>query len=183
MKLYIGDLVFPEPSGFVGKGIAAVTRSKFSHVGMVYNQEWIFEAHVWINTRLNPMSEYKGKTFRVLRPGLSKIEKHHVKKLMEEFNGNHYSVWDIATNFTFSWLKPITRRKLVNKLGSKKMMICSELVGRILYNVDSDKYKPFEVYSGLQPNDVFVLGLDCGMKEILEAVKEPVKKIEVIQET
>lgn len=171
MKLYVGDLIFPAPSGFVGKGIAAVTRSNFSHVGMVYDKNWVFEAHIGKNTRLNPLKEHNGKKFRVLRPNLTTKEKHHLKKLMEEFNGTPYSTWDIFTNFTFSWLRPKARRGLVSKLGSKGMMICSELIGRMLFTVDSKKFAYFNQYGGLQPGDVFDLGMENGMREIKDSVE------------
>lgn len=183
MNLYVGDLLFAEADGFIGKSISIVTHSPFSHVGMIYNREWIFEAHMVENTRLNPLKDYQGRKFRVLRPRLTNEEKHQLKKLMEEFNGALYSPWDILTNFTFSWLPPATRRNLVAKLGRKKMMICSELVGRLLYTVDPKKFSYLYPYGGLQPADVFVLGVANGMKEIIEPGIKPTEQIDVVEPT
>lgn len=183
MKLYVGDLIFPIASpGFISSAIRKITKSEFSHVGMVYDKNWIFEAHMGKNTRLNPMAEYEGKKFRVLRPKLSNIEKARLKDLMEEFNGTFYSPWDIGTNFAFSWLKPARRRAVVDKLGSKKMMICSELVARMLYTVDPKQFALFKEYGGFQPVDVFMQGLSSGMKEIEEAAAVPAARIDVVPE-
>jgi len=154
-NLQTGDVLFVEGKGIIGKGIALVTRSKVSHVGIIYNKDLIFETHAGQNARLNPIAKrYAGKNVLVYRPPLSDSDKEKVIKRCHKYNGSKYSMFDIGTNFLFAWMPSKLRRKIVAKLGRKSWMICSEITARILYDVNPTKFDYLKLYEGLQPGGV-----------------------------
>lgn len=141
-------------SGAISNGIRAVTRSPFSHVGLIYSNDFIFETHMRVNARFNPLNKkYVGKHIVVVRPELTEGQKADIKRRCEYYDETRYSMWDIATNFAMSWLPPEKRKSIVQGIGTKSMMICSEITATIYY--EGAGFQEFVKSGGLTPSDVF----------------------------
>lgn len=164
-KARTGDVLFVSGTGFVGGGIKFITRSDVSHVGIIYNSQLIFETHAGQNARLNPIKKsYSGKKIELYRPPLDEKEREKVISLCHKYNGSQYSMFDIGTNFLFSWMKSPARRKVVAALGRKGWMICSEITARILYEVNPEKFSYLSTFEGLRPDDLKKIAGEQGWK-------------------
>ncbi len=166
-NLKTGDVVFVSGHGAISHGIRFITRSKASHVGIVYNKQLIFETHLHQNARLNPIkTTYAGKIVEVYRPPLIEVEREKVIKFCHKYNGSKYSLFDIGTNLLFFWLPSRWRRKTVSTLGRKGWMICSEITARILFDVNPEKFKYLGMYEGLQPGGILKLAKENNWMKI-----------------
>lgn len=168
--LQTGDVLFVEGKGFISEAIKKVTKSKVSHVGIIYNSKLIFETHYNTNARLNPITKtYKGKKVSVYRP-ITVVDVNRLQELCEEYNGTRYSKWDIFTNFIFSWLPAKKRRTVVAGLGTKKMAICSEMTAKILYEYSKSEFPYLYIYEGLRPEGLKEIGIENNWKLVFEGV-------------
>lgn len=165
-EVYTGDLLFYKGNSLVSKIIQKTTGSNFSHVGLVYDQEHIFETDLsWGKAQLRKLDHYEGKEIYVVR--LRQLNNYSkIKGLCQKYDKTPYSILDISTNLLFSMLKDSLREKLVRLVGTKKFAICSELSARILY--EATKYSPFKHYEGFTPQDLFMITcLDQGNWEVV----------------
>lgn len=166
-----GDILFAKGKGFISNGIKLVTKSEFTHVGAFYSTNLIFETHQKTNAKLSFFQkEYKNKEYVCLRTDLTEDEKQKFKNLVKKYDGTKYSGWDIFTNFVFAWLPSKARRKTVSFLGKKSVMICSELIGRILYEIDPSKFFYLKDYEGNTPYDLYKILLKYYWKNVSEVV-------------
>lgn len=164
--LYTGDLLFYKGDSIVSKIIQKTTFSSFSHVGLIYDDKYIFETDLsWGKAQLRPLEHYENKQIYVTRlRTLNNYSK--IKGLCRKYDKTPYSILDIATNLLFAPLKDTLREKLVGVIGTKKFAICSELSARILY--ESTSYLPFKSYEGFTPQDLFMITcLDQGNWEVV----------------
>lgn len=107
-----------------------------------------------LNARFNPLNKkYVGKHIIVVRPKLTDGQKKDIKKLCEYYDETRYSLWDIGTNFITSWLPAEIRKSVVEGVGTKSMMICSEMTATIYY--EGAGFVEFSKAGGLTPSDVF----------------------------
>jgi hypothetical protein len=124
-------------------------------VAIVYDKDKLFEADNPGLMRFNSIHEYDDKKFSVYRlKTLTPEQKMKIKDLCHQYENEKYSVLDITTNALFFWLAAPIRQKVVAAIGNKKFMVCSELVGRIIY--ESTQFKNFKYFEGLTPEDMYV---------------------------
>lgn len=154
--LRTGDVLFTMGQNWISKSIAAITFSKVSHVGIMYDPDSIFETDIKFGKAgKHPVSSYYGKDVRVFRPmAMTNEQIQRIKDLCNKYDKKPYSGLDILTNALFFFLHPKLRRSLVSAIGTKGFMICSEMTARILYGSDELRYPYFKGYEGFQPADL-----------------------------
>ena len=152
-----GDLLFDSGTGFISKAIKRFTFGVTNHVGLIYDSDTIFETDVkWKKASLHPLERYNKRSILVMR--LKELEDYSkIQELCTQYNGTPYSYWDILTNALFSPLKDEIREWLVERIGTKKFMICSELSARILF--EATNLTELSDYEGLTPQDLLKICL------------------------
>jgi len=155
MKFETGDWVFVKGSGWISKVIKAVTFSKVSHVGIMFNDSMIFETDIkWGKAQMNHIRKYKPEEIEVYRiPHLSWEAKYKLMDLCKLYEGRPYSKLDILTNFIFSPLHPKLRGKLTTLIGNKRFQICSEQVCDLTWLATKLDY--LDCSEGVTPDDLY----------------------------
>lgn len=154
MKFQTGDWVFVRGSGWISKVIKAVTFSKVSHVGIIYDESTIFETDIkWGKAKMNPVSKYRLEDIEVYRlPSLTWDQTYKISDLCKKYLNRPYSSLDIATNFIFSPLHPKLRGKLTTAIGNTHFQICSEQVCDIMGQATGLDY--LNCSEGVTPDDL-----------------------------
>lgn len=152
-------LVYPKPDQILGKLIKKFTFGQVSHAALVVDKDTLFETDGdMLTAKFTSIAQYAGRHVIVIAPLSMKDREHDIKVRCEAYKGSPYSYWDIGTNMAFFWLAAPLRRKLISFLGTKKFMLCSELVARITYDVG--KHKSLRDYEGLTPEDLRDLAIE-----------------------
>jgi hypothetical protein len=130
-----GDILFVKGSSKMSHWVRKFTFGEYTHVGILYDERVIFETDGEYGKATKfPLSTYNGKDIEIYRFG---NPTWHDKKLMQQlcdkYEGVPYSYWDIIVKAVFFWLHPRIRGKVAAALGTKKFMICNELVMRIMH--------------------------------------------------
>lgn len=152
-----GDLLFDSGNGLMSRLIKKFTFGVTNHVGIIYDESTIFETDgKYKKAQFHPLDKYTDRSVLIIR--LKELEDYSkIKELCTQYNGTPYSYWDIVTNALFSPLKDEVREWLVEKVGTKKFMICSELSSRILY--EATNLTELSEYEGLTPQDLLKICL------------------------
>jgi len=158
-----GDVLLLTPRNFVGRLIAKITFGKVNHAAIVFDANSVFETDGdQLKADFAPIEKYEGRSMYIIRAGYIRDNLSKVQRLCKFYSGSPYSYWDIVTNATFFFLTRQIRSKVVGLFGSKKYMVCSELISRILYEATGNKvWKDFE---GTTPEDM----RDIALKNPLE---------------
>ena len=140
--------------------IAKFTFGKVNHAALVYDKEKLFETDgdYWKAIFTNPDKEYGDRQLYIIRPSYIAGKTAKMKELCGKYENSPYSYWDLATNAVFSFLTRPIRSKVVGFFGSKKFMLCSELVSRIIY--ETTGYKEWKNYEGITPEDIRDIALE-----------------------
>jgi len=165
-KVRCGDVLFSYGKGIVSSGIKLITRSSVTHVGIIMNKDWIFETHWGQNARLNPLEKYERQNYLIMRPPVDNTDRLKVQDRIKKYNGSRYSTLDIINNFLFCWLPTDFRRDAVSFLGTKGLMICSEITARILWESNKEKFAYLDGFEGLRPDGLKALANDYNWTEL-----------------
>lgn len=148
-----GDTLFLFGDGWIER----VTFSRIRHVGIVFDEDFIFETDIWKRRAgFNTLDTYDNRHVEVW--GTKDIDHNKVQDLCEKYNKSPYSWLDIANNFWTAPLHPEIRKKIVAALGNKYFMICSEISARIIY--EATGYEHLKDYEALEPCDLLKLYLE-----------------------
>jgi len=136
-----GDMIFVCSAVWYAKIIRKITAGQVNHVQIVVDKERIFETSTKkFKADYEALPEATKKGMIIVRPTfLAPEQKEQLKLLCEKYKGIPYSLWDVALNFTFGWLKDELKKRVISLLGTKKFMKCDELVSRLLYEVSMKK--------------------------------------------
>jgi hypothetical protein len=123
------------------KIIRKITAGSVNHVAIVVDKEQIFETSTkTFKAGYQPLPSVTKKGMILVRPTfLTQDHKAQLKVLCEKYKGIPYSLWDVALNLGFGWLKDELKTKVISVLGTKRFMKCDELVARLLYEVSLKK--------------------------------------------
>ncbi len=143
-----GDILFKKGDSFISKIIKNLTFGKVTHVGLIYDEDTVFETDgAWMKAEKHDIfKQYKGKDIEVYRMvGMSDLQKQYIRALCEEYKGTPYSFWDVAVKGILFWMHPKMRGKVAALLGNEQFMICNELVMMIMYKATGlDVFKEYE---------------------------------------
>lgn len=146
-------LVYPKEGQLLGKIIRKFTFGQVSHAALVIDKDTLFETDGdMFKAQYTSSEKYEGRHVIVIAPKSLKDKKHDIMVRCEAYKGAPYSYWDIGTNLAFFWLAAPLRKKMIQFLGTKKFMLCSELVARITYDVG--KHESVRTYEGVCPEDL-----------------------------
>lgn len=146
-------LVYPKEGQWLGKMIRKFTFGVVTHAFIVVDKKTIFETDGnMLTAKFQPIEKYAGRHLVIIASKSLMNREHDIKVACNKYNGSPYSYWDIATNAVFSFLAAPLRKKVVGFLGTKKFMLCSELVARIAYEVGHRE--EMRDYEGLNPEDL-----------------------------
>lgn len=152
-------LVYPKPGQLLGKIIKKFTFGQVSHVALVVNKDTLFETDGDMFTaKFTSIEKYSGRHVIIVAPKSLKGKEQELTIRCEAYRGAPYSYWDIVTNMAFFWLAAPLRRKLIALLGTKKFMLCSELVARITYDIG--RHESLRTYEGISPEDLRDIALE-----------------------
>jgi len=154
VKLLTGDILFVCNNSAVSKLIKLVTFGEVSHVGILYNEDTIFETDgKYGKAEFHPLIRYKGKNIEIYRYNtLNPSQIAYLQALCKEYEGRPYSFLDVALKGLLFWLHPNIRRKITSKLGNKYFLICNELVMLIMSKVT--KHPVFRYVEGSNPAEL-----------------------------
>jgi hypothetical protein len=147
------DILFLSGDNWISRSIQKVTFSDFSHVGIIYDKDTMFETDIkWGKASLRDIEKYNDNKVIIMRPvGICQAE--YIQKLCIKYNNTPYSFVDILTNFFLSPFNNTIRRKVVSWIGTKRFAICSELTARIYF--EASKLAYLGGYEGYTPQDLF----------------------------
>lgn len=160
-----GDLLLTYPKhGGIGKMITKLTFGKVNHAMLAVTGSDIFETDgAFFKAKFTPSAEYDHHHVLIIRLKSMAGKEAKVEELCAKYLNSPYSYWDICTNGLFFWLAAPIRKKVVQSLGTKKFMLCSELASRIIY--EATGRKEWEDYEGNTPEDMREIALmnsdDC----------------------
>jgi hypothetical protein len=153
-------LVFPKKGQWLGQAINTLTFGKVSHAVLVVDKDTLFETDGDIGKAIFTKPEkYEARHLAIVSPVHMKDRYDQILAECKKLEGSPYSYWDIFTNASFFWLAAPIRKKVVSFFGSKRFMVCSELVARITYeatesSVFYDSRAELMNYEGLTPEDL-----------------------------
>lgn len=154
-----GDILLLFPNSQIGRLIVKATFGKVNHAAIVVNETTLFETDGDMGkAKFMPISKYDNRHLLIMRCSYLNNKEADLLKLCQRYNGTPYSYWDIITNGLFCWLRPQLREKVIAFLGTKRFMVCSELVARIVYQLTWRK--EWADYEGMVPEDIRLLGRD-----------------------
>ena len=165
-----GDWILPlDTKTFIGKWIKRLTFGKTNHIAIVYDIQSVFETDIsYLKAKFHPLEGYANRHILLIRPRFL-ADFRLLQTLCKKYEGSPYSCWDIVTNAILTPFAPQIKTKLVELFGSKRFMICSELVSRIVYETTS--YKLLADYEGMTPEGLRELAYlhptDFEIREIL----------------
>jgi len=142
-------LFYPKPNQWLGRVIKTLTFSKVSHAALCVGPEELFQID-GAKTEYVPSSKYDNRHIAIIR--VRGLQGKDLKPECDKYRDAFYSYWDIATNAIFFWLAAPIRRKAVGYLGTKRFMVCSELVSRITFCLTGRE--ELRDYGGLTPEDL-----------------------------
>lgn len=144
-------LFYPKKTNILGKIITRLTFGKVSHAAIYFGDGKIFETDGDLfKAGYADAEQYDGRHIAIIR--VKGLRGKPMMEACEKYKDSPYSYWDIATNGLFFWLAAPLRKNVVQFLGTKKFMICSELVARITYEITGRK--ELHDYEGLTPEDL-----------------------------
>lgn len=147
-----GDLIFVSGDTIVSKIIKKLTYGIVNHVGIVYNNEKVFETDLsWGKAQLRDLARYNEGNVIIVRYNKA-MDFDLIKQLCEKYDATPYSWLDIASNAILSPLREELRAKWIAKIGTKKFAICSELSAKILYEATGNA--ALSLYEGLTPQSL-----------------------------
>lgn len=154
-----GDILLISPNNTIGKLIAKFTFGKVNHAAIVYDPEKIFETDADIfKSAFADINKYSDRDVVIIRADYIREKVPEIQRLCKLYKGSPYSYWDILTNASFFFLTRQLRSKVVGIFGSKRFMVCSELVSRIIYEATGNKlWRDFE---GMTPEDIRDIALE-----------------------
>lgn len=146
-------LFFPKKGAFMGNLITKVTFGKVNHAALYVGDGKIFETDGdFLKAKYTNSADYDGKHILIIRVAGLEGKQSELIAECDKYNGSPYSYWDLITNGAFFWLAAPIRKKVVGFLGTKKFMLCSELVSRITYDIT--KRKELNDFEGMTPEDL-----------------------------
>jgi len=146
-------LFFPKKGSFMGTLITKATFGKVNHAAFYIGEGKIFETDGdFLKAKYTNSSDYDGKHILVIEVRGLEGKQAELKAECDKYNEAPYSYWDLITNGLFFWLAAPIRKKVVGFCGTKKFMLCSELVSRITYEIT--KRKELDDFEGLTPEDL-----------------------------
>ncbi len=160
--LKTGDLVFCSGRYWISKVIQRLTKSAWSHVGVIYkdvelNRVLILESEILIGVRLIPLSKYLKNYKDNHKPykgsiAIAKLTKPLNKKEIDA--GISFGLDELARPYDTYEIVRILFRILfkITKPTRNKSYICSELV-RDIYKKANKKFKQIDNY--ISPDDVW----------------------------
>jgi uncharacterized protein YycO len=118
------DLIFVQPTDFIGKAIAWVTRSNDCHVAVVISKSFIIEA-AWSGVRLARIDSYNNfEVFRYIN-----VLSDEQSKSIIDFSYSKIGEWyDFGGALYLGWLWLTRQSKKINQLNDPDRWFCSELV-------------------------------------------------------
>lgn len=135
-----GDIIFQESQSHQSKAIREVTKSRWSHVGILFQEKnaW-YVAEAVQPVRMTPLSSFisrgKNRDYRVYRmPGLTQGQGAELKKYVSRLMGQNYDIY-------FEW--------------SDNMIYCSELVYKAFFEVTGAEIGTLQKYRDLNLNGPF----------------------------
>jgi len=158
MKFDTGDIGFVlDKQSLISKIIRTVTFGRASHVFLVRDADTVCETDWGFGkAKLHPIKKFKGKRVEYYRfTGLAKEQKDEIMRLCDKYKGTPYSYVDVLVKGLFFWLHPQIRRGISRVVGTKKYMICNELVMRILWEVLH--FPPFQDFEAHNPSEMLLL--------------------------
>lgn len=124
VRMEVGDVVMFKPSSPISFVIAYLTKSEYSHVGLVVGKDMVVEADRFVNTRLSQI-EFDPNRHALYRvPGLLETQKKIIQEYAVSMIGTRYDYWQIFGWFirlVFGWNKH-------NLFNRSNYLICSELI-------------------------------------------------------
>lgn len=152
-----GDMIFVHGNSWISRTIQKVTFSQVNHVGIIYDSKQVFETDItWGKASLRDLAKYNKVAVVIVRP--KDIWPKGIQYLCEHYDKTPYSWLDIITNLLLAPFKDEIRKKVVEVVGTKKYMICSELTARIMYEMTHLSY--LRGYEGYTPQDLLTICLD-----------------------
>lgn len=155
--IHPGDIIFFRGKSFISRGIRWFTDSEWSHVGMALNGTELIEATA------------AGVEKNKIEPLIKNAEKICIKRIpdltveeMETIKTKAYAC--LYENYDFLQFISLIPYFLFRKLGfnwtflifnSRTKMICSELVGVLLWTVDRKLAKTISKLKKITPQDVY----------------------------
>lgn len=153
-----GDIIFDcSGNSGIGKLIKKLTFGDAKHVAIAYNNVNVFETDgAWGKAKFNTVDRFQDRAIEVYRfKDLSIEQRSDIQALCDKYVDSPYSYLDIASRGLLFWLHPKLRDKIVEGIGTKKFMICSELSMRIIY--EALNFEPFKHFEGLNPQEMLIL--------------------------
>jgi hypothetical protein len=150
--LQTGDIVFFKASDtFISRLIAKLTKSEYTHVGLMVSGKMMIEANRFIKTRVVPF-QFDPELHQVYRleklDGLTKAVINHRAMLYKDYSYDYGQI--------IGWLlRSIFRLKRDNLFNRANALICSELIDYVYY------------YSGIKREETYTLG-DVTPVQLLE---------------
>lgn len=146
-------LTFPKKGALIGWLITKATFGKVNHAAIYVGDGKIFETDGdFLRAKYTDAAEYDGKHVLIIGVRGMEGKEKELKAECDKYNGSPYSYWDLATNGFFFWLAAPIRKKLVEFFGTKKFMLCSELITRITYEIT--KRKELREFESSTPEDM-----------------------------
>lgn len=132
-KIQTGDIIMYKPRSIIGWVISKITHSPYSHVAIAISPDKIFEANVFINSRIVSIySDYVGydkNIHHIYR--LSEIDssqKTNIQIMARQLKDKPYDykqIFGLFMRLVFNW-----KTSLFNDLNK---FICSEIIDRMYY--------------------------------------------------
>ncbi|AYP68605.1 hypothetical protein EalM132_00093 [Exiguobacterium phage vB_EalM-132] len=148
-----GDILFIKGKGLISSAIRLVDGGEYTHVAIALTENTILEAQYFTRSRIikNPYKEYD-----IIRLDLSGHDKCDILKLSVSLSGKWYDY------------KQIIGHLIKKPLNNPNNMICSELVGVLLYHLGYEKEMSLEHMASLTPHTLHQYLIAKGGKQICQ---------------
>lgn len=122
-----GDILIQGGGGFISKAIKFFTKSKYSHVMIVWDYGFVVDATWPEGVRIRELSKVKkaADVFRLYR-NLTNFELYRLNQAIGFYIGHNYDIPQFFGYLLFGFKGP-------NKWNSPSNMICSELIDRVYH--------------------------------------------------
>lgn len=150
-KLQCGDLIFTSSNADISKIIKKFTFSKVNHVLLALSKQHTIETDwEYREAIFSPTTNLNGKKLTIIRPRFYTANSPGmIQTLAELYRGTPYSLWDVAMNGLFCWLKDEIRARWLSFLSTKRFMKCDELAARIVY--ETTGHESLKYWEGMSP--------------------------------
>lgn len=132
-----GDILLIKGKGILSSAVRFVDKGKYTHVAIALTETKILEAQYFTRSRIisNPYKDYD-----IIRLDLSNVDKQDILKLAVELSGSWYDY------------KKIIGILLRKPWDNPNTMICSELIGIMLYHLGYEQELSLEYMASLTPH-------------------------------